>query len=65
MEANKRKTKTSSAVKRKYNNKVYSTVRAELPKDLVNEFKKLCSEKGVSQASVIKEALQQYINNNK
>ncbi len=65
METKNRKTKTSSEVKRRYNNKVYSTVRAELPKDLVEEFKKLCSDKGISQASVLKKAIEEFINNSK
>ncbi len=61
----KRKTTTSSEVKRRYNNKVYSTIKAELPKELVAEFKELCKAKGVSQASVIKSAITEFINNNK
>uniref|UniRef100_UPI004029C1D4 ribbon-helix-helix protein, CopG family n=1 Tax=Eubacterium sp. TaxID=142586 RepID=UPI004029C1D4 len=65
MPEEKRKTTTSSAVKRRYNDKVYSVVKAELPKELVAEFKKLCKEKGVSQASVIKNALEQFINENR
>lgn len=57
-----RKTKTSSAVKRKYNSKVYSTVRAELPKDLVTIFKEKCAAEGVSQASIIKSSIENFIN---
>lgn len=34
-----RKTHTSSATKRKYNNKTYETVRAMLPIELVQQFK--------------------------
>ena len=65
MPEEKRKSTTSSAVKRRYNDKVYSVVKAELPKDLVSEFKELCKAKGVSQASVIKSALEEFINENK
>lgn len=65
MPEEKRKSTTSSAVKRRYNDKVYSVVKAELPKDLVSEFKELCKAKGVSQASVIKSALEKFINENK
>lgn len=36
----KRKTHTSTAVKRRYNNKVYSRVYADLPKELVTAVKK-------------------------
>lgn len=56
-----RKTHTSSAVKRKYNNKVYARVSAELPKELVAEFKELCKINGDSQASIFKKAIEQYI----
>ncbi len=62
MSEEKRKTTTSSAVKRKYNNKVYSTVRAELPKELVEVFKEKCKTEGISQASVIKTAIEEYLN---
>lgn len=61
----KRKTTTSSEVKRRYNNKVYAIVRAELPKDLVNEFKEICKEKNISQASVLKSAIEKFIEENK
>ena len=62
MPEEKRKTTTSSAVKRKYNNKMYSQIKVELPKELVAEFKDRCKSNGVSQASVIKAAIEQYIN---
>lgn len=61
----KRKTATSSEVKRRYNNKVYATVRAELPKDLVNEFKEICKAKNISQASVLKSAIEKFIEENR
>lgn len=61
MDEKKRKTKTSTAVKRRYNEKVYSFVSIQAPKELVAEFKAKCQEKGVSQAQVIKEAMQRFI----
>lgn len=61
MPEQKRKTHTSNEVKRRYNNKVYSTVSAELPKELVAQFKELCKSEGISQASVIKSALEDFI----
>ncbi len=61
----KRKTTTSSEIKHRYNNKVYATVRAELPKDLVNEFKEICKEKNISQASVLKSSIEKFIEENK
>ena len=57
----KRKTHTSSEVKRRYNNKVYSTVQAQLPKELVADFKSACIERGVSQASVLKKAIEKFL----
>ncbi len=55
------KTKTSSAVKRRYNNKVYSQIKFELKKDLVAEFKEKCAAEGISQASVIREAIEKFL----
>lgn len=57
----KRKTKTSSEVKRRYNEKTYGTVRAMLPKDLVEAFKKECKNRNVSQAQVIREAIEKFL----
>jgi len=56
-----RKSTTSTEVKRRYNDKVYSVVRAELPKDTVAAFKEKCKETGVSQASVILEAIEAFL----
>lgn len=61
-ETETRKTSTSSEVKRRYNNKVYSRIVAELPKELVAEFKTVCKERGVSQASVLKKAIESFLN---
>ena len=55
------KTKTSTAVKRRYNNKVYSQIKFELPKELVASFKERCAERGVSQASVVREAIEKFL----
>ncbi len=56
-----RKTKTSTQVKRRYNDSVYSKIQAELPKDTVAAFKAKCAETGVSQASVILAAIEKFI----
>ena len=58
------KTTTSTAVKRRYNNKVYSQIKVELPKDLVATFKAKCVDVGVSQASVFKEAIEKFLAEN-
>ena len=53
--------KKSTISKRRYNNKTYSVAQAWLPKELVAEFKDKCEEVGVSQASVFKEAMEEFI----
>ncbi|MBQ9521682.1 MAG: hypothetical protein IJR72_03830 [Oscillospiraceae bacterium] len=57
----KRKTHTSSEVKRRYNAKAYGAVTAMLPKELVTAFKAKCAETGVSQASVVKAAIERFL----
>lgn len=56
-----RKTTTSTEVKRRYNNKVYSKIQAELPKDTVAAFRAKCKETGVSQAQIILEAIEKFL----
>ena len=60
-ETQKRKTHTSTAVKRRYNDKTYTTVRASLPKDLVARFKAKCEADGIPQAQVIKKAIVDFL----
>lgn len=57
----KRKTHTSTQVKRRYNDKTYSRIYADLPKDLVSMFRAATQEQGVSVASVFKKTLEEYI----
>lgn len=61
MPEEKRKTHTSTEVKRRYNSKTYTTVIAQLPKDLVAAFKEKCASQGVSQASVIRQAIEDFL----
>lgn len=56
-----RKTETSTEVKRRYNDKVYSKIQCELPKETVAAFKAKCREMNVSQASVILEAIEIFL----
>ncbi len=60
----KRKTHTSTEVKRRYNEKVYSRINFSAPKDLVTEFREKCNSVGVSQAQILKDAMQKFIDNN-
>lgn len=55
------KTTTSTEVKRRYNNKVYTKIQAELPKDLVADFRAACQAQGVSQASVLRKAIEDFL----
>ena len=52
---------TNTEIKRRYNNKVYARVHVELQKELVAEFKAKCTETGISQASVFREAMEKFI----
>ena len=57
----KRKTSTSTAVKRRYNEKTYTPIIANVPKELAAAFKAKCAETGVSQASVVKAAIERFL----
>ena len=56
------KTHTSTEVKRRYNEKVYSMLHYQLPKDLVAKFREKCAATGISQASVVREAIENFVN---
>ena len=57
----KRKTRTSTAVKARYNKKTYMEIRASVPKELGEAFKRKCIESGKSQAQIIKKAHEDFI----
>lgn len=61
MSTEKRKTRTSTAVKMRYNRKTYEDVRAALPKKLARNFKQKCASEGVSQAQVIRHAIEDFL----
>ena len=46
---------------RKYDAKTYTMVSVRLKKELVTRFKAKCLEDGISQAHVIKEAIEKYL----
>lgn len=58
----KRKTTTSTAVKARYNNKVYDKITISVPKDLAAQFKAKCATEGISQAQIFKTAMEEFIN---
>lgn len=53
--------KTSWKVKDRYNKKVYGSIYVMLPKDLVTDFKAKCSMVGISQAQVVREAIERFL----
>lgn len=57
----KRKTKTSSAVKNRYNSKVYDAINVRIPKELAAAFKEKCAATGTPQAQVIKKAIEEFL----
>lgn len=61
MATEKRKSETSSAVKRRYNQKTYGAVTAYVPKELAAAFKEKCAAEGISQAQIIKRAIEQFL----
>ena len=61
MTEGKRKRETSSAVKRRYNQKTYGAVTAYVPKDLAAAFKEKCAAEGISQAQIIKKAIDDFL----
>lgn len=61
MEEKKRKTTTSTAVKARYNKKNYDVIRASIPKELAEAFKEKCAAEGISQAQIIKNAIEEFL----
>lgn len=62
MENKKRKTKTSTEVKSRYNKKVYDNIAVRIPKEIAEAFKKKCAAEGVPQAQIIKKAIENFLN---
>ena len=57
----KKKTRTSSAVKQKYNSKTYDVISIRIPKEMAAAFKEKCASEGDSQAGIIKAAIEKYL----
>lgn len=53
--------KTSSAVKARYNAKVYDRIAFYAPKELSAAFRARCAELGVPQAQVLKAAVKAFV----
>ena len=61
MPEQKRKTKTSSEVKQRYNEKVYDNISARVPKEIAAAFKEKCAAEGIPQAQIIKKAIEDFL----
>lgn len=62
MAETKRKTKTSTAVKQKYNERVYDVLSVRVPKETAAVFKAKCAAEGIPQAQIIKRAIEEFLN---
>lgn len=62
MTETKRKTCTSSAVKDRYNKKVYDNISVRVPKETAAAFRAKCAEEGISQAQIVKQAIENFLN---
>ena len=61
MAGEKRRTRTSTEVKRRYNEKTYTMITTSLPKNMAAAFKEKCAALGISQASVVKKAIEEFL----
>lgn len=61
MSEERRKTKTSTEVKRRYNKKNYSQIIVSVKKDTATKFRAKCEEKGISYSQILKKAIEQFL----
>ena len=61
MNEEKRKTHTSTEVKRRYNKKTYSQIIVSVKKDTATKFRAKCEEKGISYSQVLKKAIEEFL----
>ena len=59
--AEKRKTKTSTEVKTRYNQKTYDVIAVRVPKETAEAFKAKCTAKDIPQAQIIKRAIEDFL----
>lgn len=61
MSETKRKTKTSTEVKARYNQKNYDVISIRVPKEMAEAFKSKCAAEGIPQAQVVKRAIEDFL----
>lgn len=57
----KRKTTTSTEVKNRYLKKAYDQIIIRVPKDNASAFKEKCKAEGISQAEILKDAINEFL----
>lgn len=57
----RRKTKTSTEVKSRYNQKTYDVISVRVPKELAAAFREKCDTEGAVQAQIIKKAIEEFL----
>ncbi|MFR5887283.1 MAG: ribbon-helix-helix protein, CopG family [Oscillospiraceae bacterium] len=57
----RRKTKTSTEVKSRYNQKTYDVISIRVPKELAAAFREKCDAEGAVQAQIIKKAIEEFL----
>lgn len=62
MTVEKRKTKTSTEVKARYNKKTYGVISVSVPKEMAEAFKAKCVAENVPQAQIVKQAIEDFLN---
>ena len=61
MAETKRKTKTSTEVKSRYNAKVYDVLAVRVQKETAAAFKAKCAAEGIPQAQIVKQAIERFL----
>lgn len=56
-----RKSKTSSEVKTRYNQKTYDVIAVRVPKEMASAFKAKCVAEDIPQAQIIKQAIEEFL----
>lgn len=60
-EAPKRKTHTSTEVKRRYNQKTYSQIIVSVNKDTAAKYRAKCDAKGIPYSQILKKAIDEFL----
>lgn len=61
MAEQKRKTKTSTEVKNRYNKKTYTQIAFSLKKEKAEEYKQKCKEKGIPYSKPLHDAVDNFL----